>query len=101
MRVAFLDPLDGLALELMPPYFLDHEVLIAPAAGELPPGWQAAEAVVWSRWPVDRSFIESVPSLRFMQRLGRFRAQGDATAALDRKIPVSVLPHGTSGRVAE
>src|SRR5690606_12342967 len=32
---------------------------------------------------------------------GRFRANGDVTAAIGRGIPVSVFPHGTSGRVAE
>jgi glyoxylate reductase len=101
MKVAFLDPLDGLASELMPNYLHDQEVLVAPAAGQAPEGWQDAEAVVWSRWPVDRAFIESLPRLRYMQRLGRFRAKGDASAALERKIRVSVLPHGTSGRVAE
>ena len=78
-----------------------HEVLVAPEAGELPAGWQDAEAVVWSRWPVDRAFIDSLPKLRFMQRLGKIRARGDVTAARERGIPVSVLPHGTSVRVAE
>jgi glyoxylate reductase/D-3-phosphoglycerate dehydrogenase/(S)-sulfolactate dehydrogenase len=42
-----------------------------------------------------------MPNLRFMQRLGRLRARGDASAARERGIPVSVLPHGTSLRVAE
>ncbi|HLF77456.1 MAG TPA: NAD(P)-dependent oxidoreductase, partial [Dehalococcoidia bacterium] len=79
----------------------DHEVMAAPAKGELPEGWQSAETVVWSQWPVDAALIAAMPNLRFMQRIGRFRAQGDPAAALQRGIPVSVLPHGTSGRVAE
>jgi phosphoglycerate dehydrogenase-like enzyme len=101
MKVAFLEPHDGLAAELMPQYLHDQDVILAPVQGQLPEGWQDAEAVVWSRWPVDRAFIESLRRLRYLQRLGRFRAKGDATAALERNVPVSVLPHGTSGRVAE
>src|SRR5262245_61984398 len=101
MRIAFLDPLDNVAAEMPPRFLADHEVLSAPSREELPAGWQDADAVVWSQWPVDAALIAEMPNLRFMQRLGRFRARGDATAALERGIPVSVLPHGTSGRVAE
>jgi phosphoglycerate dehydrogenase-like enzyme len=101
MRIAFLDPLDGAARELPGRILAGHDILVAPAAGELPAGWQEAEAVVWSRWPVDRALIDDLPNLRFMQRLGRIRARGDAMAARERGIPVSVLPHGTSLRVAE
>jgi phosphoglycerate dehydrogenase-like enzyme len=101
MRVAFLEPLRGVASEMLPRYLAEHEALVAPTDGELPAGWQEAEAVVWSSWPVDRTLIDSMPKLRFMQRWGVYRARGDATAALERGIPVSVLPHGTSGRVAE
>jgi phosphoglycerate dehydrogenase-like enzyme len=101
MRVAFLEPLDAVAKEMPSQFLAGHDFSLAPAQGELPEGWKDAEAVVWSRWPVDRAFIAGLPRLRFMQRLGRFRAQGDATAAFERGIPVSVLPHGTSGRVAE
>jgi phosphogluconate 2-dehydrogenase len=101
MRVAFLDPLDGVAKEVEPQFLGGHDVIAAPGAGELPAGWQSAEAVVWTQWPVDRAFIGSLPKLRFMQRIGRFRARGDASAALERGVPVSVLPHGTSARVAE
>jgi len=101
MRVAFLDPLEGIAGDLVGGFFGPEEMLVAPAAGKLPEGWQQAETAVWSRYPLDRALIEAMPRLRFLQRLGRFRARGDATAALERGIPVSVLPHGTSGRVAE
>jgi D-3-phosphoglycerate dehydrogenase len=101
MQVAFLDPLEGIARELYPQFLGEHDVLIAPAAGELPQGWQEAEAAVWSRWPLDGAMIESMPRLRLLQRLGRFRARGDARAAFELGIPVSVFAHGTSGRVAE
>jgi phosphoglycerate dehydrogenase-like enzyme len=101
MRIAFLEPLERSARDMPERFLPGHEVLVAPAAGELPAGWEQAEAIVWSRWPVDRDFIDCLPNLRFMQRLGRFRAHGDVRAALERGIPVSVLPHGTSARVAE
>ena len=101
MRVAFMDPLDAVAKEMPAQFLGDHDVTIATTPGEAPVGWRDSEAIVWSRWPVDRAFIESLADLQFMQRLGRFRAKGDATAALERDVPVSVLPHGTSGRVAE
>ena len=95
MRIAFLEPLERSAKEMPEQYLPEHELLVAPADGELPQGIQRAEVVVWSRWPVDRAFIERLPYLRFMQRLGRFRARGDASVAVERGVPVSVLPHGT------
>jgi phosphoglycerate dehydrogenase-like enzyme len=101
MKIAFLDPVEGVAADLIAQHFDPDDLLIAPSREELPEGLEAAEAVVWSRWRLDRALIERIPHLRLLQRLGRFRANGDATAALERGIPVSVLPHGTSGRVAE
>ena len=101
MKIAFLDPVEGIARELITHHFSPADLLIAPSREELPDGLAGAEAIVWSRWPVDRALIESLPDLRLLQRLGRLRARGDATAAFERGIPVSVLPHGTSGRVAE
>ena len=101
MKIAFLDPVEGIARELVTQHFAPDDLLIAPNREALPASLDAAEVVVWSSWPVDSALIESLPKLRLLQRLGRFRARGDATAALDRGIPVSVLPHGTSGRVAE
>jgi phosphoglycerate dehydrogenase-like enzyme len=101
MKIAFLEPLSPPA-DTMPPQIIpEHEVLVAPSAESLPDGWQDVEAVVWSRWPVDAAMIAQMPRLRFMQRLGVFRANGDVTAALERGIPVSVLAHGTAARVAE
>ncbi len=101
MKIAFLDPVTGIARDLVTDHFSSDDLLIAPDKDTLPDGMEAAEVIVWSNWPVDRALIESLPKLRLLQRLGRLRANGDATAALDRGIPVSVLPHGTSGRVAE
>jgi phosphoglycerate dehydrogenase-like enzyme len=101
MKIAFLDPVEGVARDLITQHFAPDDLLIAPNKETLPVGLEAAEVVVWSNWPVDRALIESLPKLRLLQRLGRFRASGDVTAALERGIPISVLPHGTSGRVAE
>jgi phosphoglycerate dehydrogenase-like enzyme len=101
MKIAFLDPVDGIARELLGQHFDAADLLIAPNKEELPAGLAGAEVIVWSNWPVDAPLIEGLPKLRFLQRLGRFRARGDITAAFDRALPVSVLPHGTSGRVGE
>jgi D-3-phosphoglycerate dehydrogenase len=101
MKIAFFEPLSPPA-DTMPPRIIpEHEVLVSPTADALPEGWQDAEAAVWSRWPVDAALISQMPRLRYMQRLGVFRANGDVTAALERGIPVSVLAHGTAARVAE
>ena len=101
MKIAFLDPVEGIACDLITDHFAPDDLLIAPDRQTLPAGLDAAEVIVWSNWPVDRTLIESLPRLRLLQRLGRFRARGDVTAAFERGTPVSVLPHGTSGRVAE
>ena len=101
MRVAFLEPLDRVAQDMPPKFLGDHDVLIAPAPGELPAGYQDADAIVWSKTPIDAEFIDAMPNLKLLQRLGKFRATGDASRAFEKGIPVSVLPHGTSGRVAE
>ena len=101
MRIAFLEPLSPPANTMPPRLIPDHEVLVPTTADALPEGWRDADAAVWSRWPVDAALIGQMPRLRFMQRLGVFRANGDVTAALERGIPVSVLAHGTAARVAE
>src|SRR5688572_27037019 len=82
-------------------YLSDHEILISPGRGQLPDGWETADAVVWSETPVDREMIGRMRNLRFMQRIGWFRAKGDATAALERGIPVSAMPQATADRVAQ
>jgi phosphoglycerate dehydrogenase-like enzyme len=101
MKIALLDPLEGIARELVTQHFDAADLMIAPNKEELPAGLADAEVIVWSNWPVDRALIESLPKLRLLQRLGRFRARGDVTAAFERGLPVSVLPHGTGGRVGE
>lgn len=101
MKVAFLDPVEGIARDLITDHFSSNDLLIAPDKQTLPDRLAEAEVVVWSNWPLDRALIEGLQNLRLLQRLGRFRARGDATAALEKGIPVSVLPHGTAGRVGE
>ncbi len=101
MRVAFMEPLNPPADSIAKQWMGAHTMLLPKAAGEAPEGLASAEAVVWSSWPVDRAFIDALPNLKFMQRIGLFRAKGDYTAALSRNIPLSVFPHGTSLRVAE
>ena len=101
MLIAFLDPLEGRLAEFPARYFPEHEVLLTEEEGRLPEGVEEAEAVVWSDYPVDAKLIERLPWLRFMQRIGWFRAAGDASAALARGIPVAVTPFGVSDRVAQ
>ena len=103
MRLAFLDPLEGRLRDFPSRYFPapEFDVLLSEGAGLPPAGLESAEAVVWWSTSVDRFLIERLPRLRFMQRVGLFRAHGDATAALERGIPVAVTPHGVSDRVAQ
>jgi phosphoglycerate dehydrogenase-like enzyme len=101
MRVAIMEPLNPPADEICRDLMKAHQVTVAPAAGQPPDGLAAAEAVVWSSWPVDRAFIAGLPNLRLLQRIGRLRARGDVSGAQERGVPVSVFPHGTSLRVAE
>ena len=100
MRVAFLDPLEARLAEFPQRYLGGHQVLLPDAPGRLPAGLEDAEALVWWSYPVDAGLIESQLRLRFMQRIGLTRFNGDAGAALSRQIPVSVLPFGVSDRVA-
>ena len=62
MRVAFLEPLDRVAQDMPPKFLGDHDVLTAPAPGELPAGYQDADAIVWSKTPVDAAFIDAMPT---------------------------------------
>ncbi|MEX2446136.1 MAG: NAD(P)-dependent oxidoreductase [Dehalococcoidia bacterium] len=102
MRVAFLDPLEERLRDFPAEYLAaDDEVLVAETAGELPHGWETAEAVVWWDTPVDRALIEQMPALRFMQRVGWFRARGDSSYAVEQGIPVAVTPFGVADRVAQ
>src|SRR2546423_12042591 len=100
MRVAFLDPLEQRLAEFPQRYLDGHEVLLTQGTGSLPENVEKAEAVVWWSYPVDQKLIDRLPNLRFMQRVGIFRAKGDATVALANGVPVSVTPFGVSDRVA-
>ena len=102
MRVAFLDPLEARLADFPAEYLPapDFDVTVADTAGVLPPRWQEAEAAVWFDTPMNRELIEQMPNLRFMQHIGWFRAQGDASYAVERGIPVAVTPFGVSDRVA-
>ncbi|MBI4497962.1 MAG: hypothetical protein HY689_08705 [Chloroflexi bacterium] len=103
MRVAFLDPLED-RLRDFPAQYLpapDFDVRVTETPGKLPEGWETAEAIIWWNTPVDRAFLEALPNLRFLQRVGWFRARGDVRYALERGIPVAVTPFGVPDRVAQ
>src|SRR6266571_7632765 len=103
MRVAFLDPLES-RLRDFPAQYLpapDFEVSQSETPGQFPEGWRESEVAVWSETPLDRQVIEQMPSLKFLQRFGWFRARGDASHALERGIPVAVTPNGVADRVAQ
>ena len=103
MRVAFLEPLEA-RLRDFPARYLpapEFEVLLTQTKDRFPDGWESAEAALWSETPLDRALIEQMPNLRFLQRIGWFRARGDASLALQRGIPVAVTPHGVGDRVAQ
>jgi phosphoglycerate dehydrogenase-like enzyme len=100
MLVAFLDPIEPRLADFPATYLPGHEVIAAPESGKLPDGIEAAEAVVWSSYPVDAALIDSLQRLRLMQRIGVTRAKGDPSRALTKGIPVAVTPWGVSDRVA-
>jgi phosphoglycerate dehydrogenase-like enzyme len=100
LLVAFLDPIEARLVDFPAQYLPQHQAIVSSERGAPPAGVEAAEAVVWSNYPVDSALIASLPKLRFMQRIGLTRAKGDAGAALVRGVPVSVLPYGVSDRVA-
>ena len=103
VRVVFLDPMEE-RLHDLPAEYLPapgFEVSVTHTAGELPTGWERAEAAIWWDTPMSRDLIAQMPDLRFLQRIGWFRSRGDATAALERGIPVAVTPFGVSDRVAQ
>ena len=103
MRVAFLDPLEARLADFPAEYLPapEFDVMLTETAGELPVGWERAEAAIWWDTPMSRELIAQMPELRFMQRVGWFRSKGDATAALERGVPVAVTPFGVSDRVAQ
>lgn len=100
MRVAFLNKLEDRLKDFPQRYLAGHDVLLTTVEGQPPEGYTSADAVVWWDYAVDAALIAKLPHLRFMQRIGVVRARGDARAALQRGVPVSVLPFGLSDRVA-
>ena len=101
MKVAFLDPLEERLRDFPQTYLGEHEVLVSQAPGQPPPGYEDAEALAWWNHPVDASLLGRLPRLRFVQKVGIMRGQGDATAALSQGIAVSNIPFGVSDRVAQ
>src|SRR5262249_32014982 len=81
-------------------YLASHRVIVSSLPGSPPQGFEEANALVWSSYPLDAKLINSLPNLKFLQRIGLTRAKGDAVPALAKGIPVSVLPFGVSDRVA-
>ncbi len=101
MRIAFLDPLEGRLTDFPARYLPEHETLTTAEKGRLPDGVETAEGIVWQTYPLDADLINRLPKLRFLQRIGYFRATGNAEAALARGIPVAVTPYGVMDRVAQ
>jgi phosphoglycerate dehydrogenase-like enzyme len=103
MQVLFVNPLEE-RLKTFPDRFLpapEFEVLVAGEGGELPADLGQVEAIIFWDHPLGREFLDQFPALRFVQRVGRYRATGDLSAAFDRGILVSATPYGVLARVAQ
>lgn len=103
MQVLFLNPLEE-RLRQFPARFLpgpEFEVMQPGLDGAPPPDAEAVEACVYWDHPIGRELVEDLPALRFIQRVGRYRASGDLGAAFDRGILVSATPYGVLARVAQ
>src|SRR5687767_150030 len=103
MQVLFVNPLEE-RLKDFPAHYLpapEFEVLRPGSNGELPADLRAVEAIIYWDHPIGREFLDRFPALRFIQRIGRYRATGDLSAAFDRGILVSATPYGVLARVAQ
>jgi phosphoglycerate dehydrogenase-like enzyme len=103
MQVLFLNPLEE-RLRDFPNRFLptpEFEVRLPHADGALPTAVEQVEACVYWDHPVGRELLDRLPALRFIQRVGRYRATGDLSAAFDRGVLVSATPYGVLARVAQ
>ena len=103
MQILFVNPLEE-RLKTFPERYLpkpEFEVLVPDGNGKLPSDLSAVEAIVYWDHPLGREFLDQLPALRFIQRVGRFRATGDLSAAFDRGIVVSATPYGVLARVAQ
>ena len=103
MQVLFVNPLEE-RLKTFPDRYLpapEFEVLQPGERGELPADLGRVAAIVYWDHPIGREFLDRFPALRFIQRVGRYRATGDLSAAFDRGILVSATPYGVLARVAQ
>src|SRR5215208_6748266 len=101
MQVLFLNPLEE-RLRGFPSRYLpapEFEVRVAESDSSLPGDLEVVEAVVYWDHAVGRDTLDRLPGLRFIQRVGQFRATGDLTAAFERGILVSATPYGVLARV--
>lgn len=101
MRVLFLNKLEERLRDFPSRYLSEFEVLLPQEDGALPEGLDGVEACVYWDHPIGRQLIDQLPSLRFIQRVGRYRSTGDLTPAFDRGILVAVTPYGVLARVAQ
>jgi phosphoglycerate dehydrogenase-like enzyme len=103
MQVLFLNPLEE-RLRDFPGRYLpaaEFEVHVAGPDGALPADLNEVQACVYWDHPIGRELIERMPALRFIQRVGRYRATGELSAAFERGILVSSIPYGVLARVAQ
>ena len=103
MQVLFLNPLEERLREFPSRYLPapEFEVRVAESDNSLPGDLDAVEAVVYWDHAVGRETLDRLPGLRFIQRVGQFRATGDLSAAFERGILVSATPYGVLARVAQ
>src|SRR4051794_22005104 len=76
MQVLFLNPLEE-RLKDFPARYLpapEFEVRQPASDGSLPDDLEAVEAIVFWSHPVGRETLDRLPALRFIQRIGKFRA---------------------------
>ena len=103
MQVLFLNPLEE-RLRDFPARYLpvpEFEVRLPDADGRLPSDLGDVQAIVYWNHPLGRDLFDQLPALRFVQRVGRFRATGDLGPAFERGILVSATPYGVLARVAQ
>lgn len=103
MQVLFLNPLEE-RLKEFPTRYLpgpEFEVRLPNADGSLPTDLDQVKACIYWDHPIGRELVERLPALRFIQRVGRYRATGDLGPAFDRGILVSATPYGVLARVAQ
>jgi phosphoglycerate dehydrogenase-like enzyme len=103
MQVLFLNPLEE-RLRDFPARYLptpEFEVFLPAPDGSLPEALDNVEACVYWDHPVGKATLDQLPALRFIQRVGQFRATGDLSPAFERGIIVAVTPYGVLARVAQ